>query len=59
MPGEHLDGDIQVVNMQLGGAQENVLLSQSICLRAKGLQGGDWVGCIKELPRRGELERQL
>lgn len=59
MPGEHLDGDIQVVNMQLGGAQEKVPLSQSICLRVKGLQRGDWVGCMKGLPRRGELERQL
>lgn len=51
------DGDFQVGNMELGGAQEKVPMSQSACLSAKGSK--DWVGHMKGLPARGELEREL
>lgn len=39
------DGDFQVGNMELGGAQEKVPMSQSACLSAKGSK--DWVGHMK------------
>lgn len=51
------DGDFQVGNMELRGAQEKVPVSQSTCLSAKG--STDWAGRMKGLPERGELEREL
>lgn len=53
---EHSDGDILVGNMELGGTPEKVPMSQSICLSAKGLQRGGWVGPMRGLPGRSELE---
>lgn len=36
MPVEHSDGDFQVGDIELAGAQEKVPMSQSICLSAEG-----------------------
>lgn len=36
VPVEHSDGDFQVGDMELAGAQEKVPMSQSICLSAEG-----------------------
>lgn len=49
------NGDFRIGKMELGEAQEKFPMSQSTCFSAKVSK--DWVGHMKGLPARGELER--